>query len=168
MTLAKALGAAQGKNTAKNALTEQGGNSMITVVRIPGKPIAKKRPRFARRGKFVTTYNPQESEEGRWIAMAFDQIKAPIEGPVALRAWFLMPIPKGTSKRKEQQMISGDIQHTKKPDLDNMLKWVKDCLNGIAWHDDAQVVKIVSAKGYSTTPSTLLEIEAFERISEPA
>jgi hypothetical protein len=34
---------------------------------IPGIPIAKKRPRFMRRGKFVQTYNCQESEEGRFM-----------------------------------------------------------------------------------------------------
>jgi Holliday junction resolvase RusA-like endonuclease len=32
------------------------------LITIPGKPIAKKRPRFARRGKFVTTYNDQQTE----------------------------------------------------------------------------------------------------------
>jgi phage terminase large subunit GpA-like protein len=39
---------------------------MMINITIPGPPIAKKRPKFARRGKFVTTYNPQDSEEGRW------------------------------------------------------------------------------------------------------
>jgi hypothetical protein len=40
--------------------------AMITI-EIPGKPIAKKRPRFARIGKFVQTYSDQKTEEGRFL-----------------------------------------------------------------------------------------------------
>lgn len=134
---------------------------MISIT-IPGKPIAKKRPRFARRGKFVTTYNPQESEEGKWITIAMGQISGQLtDGPILLKCWFEMPIPKSTSKTKAAGMVSGDIQHTKKPDLDNLCKWVKDCLNGVAWNDDSQVVKMVAAKGYSQAPRTIVEIWPF-------
>ncbi len=36
---------------------------MLKII-IPGIPIAKHRPRFARRGKKTTTYSDQETEEG--------------------------------------------------------------------------------------------------------
>jgi Holliday junction resolvase RusA-like endonuclease len=29
--------------------------------------------------------------------------------------------------------------HTTKPDLDNLVKGLKDAMTGIAWHDDTQV-----------------------------
>ena len=126
---------------------------------IPGKPIAKKRPRFARRGKFVMTYNDQETEEGRFLWEVKQQYKGkPIEGPVQLHCEFCMYIPKSTSKKKQVEMIMGQIEHTKKPDLDNMIKFVKDCLNGIAWNDDSQVTYLSAVKHYSETPKTVVVI----------
>jgi Holliday junction resolvase RusA-like endonuclease len=130
------------------------------LINIPGVPIAKKRPRFARRGGFVTTYNPQESEEGKWITLAMSQIKEkkPAHIPIVLNIIFVMPIPKSTSKKKADLMREGVIFHTKKPDLDNLIKFVKDCLNGIAWHDDSQVYKIWAEKRYGDNPETNISI----------
>lgn len=129
------------------------------LIIIPGTPIAKKRPRFARRGKFVTTYNPQESEEGKWVTLAMTQVKEmkPAHVPISLKCNFYMPIPKSTSKKKTEMMINGDILHTKKPDLDNLIKFVKDCLNGIAWYDDSQVYEIMAQKRYSEKPETVIQ-----------
>ena len=130
-------------------------------IEIPGKPIAKARPRFARRGKYVTTFNPQESEDGKWVLLAMSQVESRLNGPVVLRCFFEMPIPKSTSGVKTRAMLAGDIQHTKRPDLDNLCKMVKDCLNGLAWNDDSQVVKMIAAKGYSQTPRTVVEVLPF-------
>ena len=129
-------------------------------IRIPGKPIAKKRPRFVRRGKFVGTYNEQETEEGKWILLARDQITEKISKPSAvhLECEFRMPIPKSTSKKKTLEMHIGDIPHIKKPDLDNLIKFVKDCLNNLAWDDDSQVISIEAFKCYSNEPETIIEI----------
>jgi len=44
-------------------------------LKVYGVPIAKKRPRFARRGKFVTTYNDQETEEGKFLLFIREQWK---------------------------------------------------------------------------------------------
>ena len=130
---------------------------MSITITIPGKPIAKKRPKFARRGKFTTTYNPQESEEGKWITLAHQYFpEKPLEGPVVLSADFHMPIPKSTSKKRHAMMLAGEIMHTKKPDTDNMLKFAKDCLNGFAWIDDSQVIECHCRKFYSDTPKTVI------------
>lgn len=124
---------------------------------IPGKPIAKKRPRFARRGKFVTTYNDQETEEGRFILEMKEQLKKsehvfpiPAGIPITLYLRFDMPIPKSMSKKTREN----NPTHTVKPDLDNLVKFCKDCCNGIVWHDDSQVVSITAHKGYGTTTGT--------------
>lgn len=58
-------------------------------------------------------------------------------------------------------MIDGEIKHTKKPDLDNLIKFTKDCLNGVAWHDDSQVVEYGAMKKvYGDEPMTRILIEA--------
>lgn len=117
---------------------------------VMGVPIAKARPKFARRGKFVSTYNPQESEEGMWLTKAMAAMpKAPITGPITLMCEFYFPIPQSWSKKKQKAAASGELYHTKKPDLDNLVKFVKDCLNGVAWLDDAQVMAIFATKHYT-------------------
>jgi Holliday junction resolvase RusA-like endonuclease len=115
-----------------------------TRIIIPGKPIAKKRPRFFRRGSFVGTYNPQETEEGRWLLSARTQLpKEILHGPIALKCLFVFEFPKSFSKKK-----MAEASHITKPDLDNLVKFIKDCLNGEAWRDDSQVVSLVAKKLY--------------------
>ena len=123
---------------------------------IPGAPIAKKRPRFVRRGPYVAAYNPQETEEGRWLLAARGQIAGPVAGPITLRLLFEMPIPASTSNVGRQRMLAGEVSHTKKPDLDNLIKFALDCLNGEAWSDDSQIVSIVAEKRYSAEPKTIV------------
>jgi len=137
---------------------------MITLI-IPGKPIAKKRPRFVTRDRRglplpnVKTINIQETEEGKFLFHVYKQWKKPpIENPIVLILKFLMEIPHSQSKKKINQMISGEIKHTKKPDLDNLIKFTKDCLNGVVWKDDAQVFSLVAEKKYSDRPHTIISI----------
>lgn len=127
------------------------------LITIPGKPIAKKRPRFARRGKFVTTYNDQQTEEGKFIQIMMAQLSghAPISAdtPITMEMAFHMPYPSSMSMKKRK-----DAYHTKKPDLDNMIKFFKDCANGILWHDDSQVMGIKAGKVYADEPKTIAVI----------
>ena len=126
---------------------------------IPGKPIAKKRPRFVRRGKFVGTYNDQETEEGKWLLLAKSQITKKCKGAVSIKCMFYMPIPKNTPKKNIDLIKEGYIvPHAKKPDLDNLIKFVKDCLNEFAWQDDSQVYKIKGLKIYGIDPKTEIKI----------
>jgi len=124
---------------------------------IPGIPIAQARPKFYRRGNFVGTYSPQQTEAGRWLLTARQQIteKIPQGVPIRLRAIFYMPIPKSLSKKKR-----GSLKyHTKKPDTSNLIKFIEDCLNGEAWHDDSQVCEIMTAKLYDETPRTEIVVK---------
>ena len=106
---------------------------------IPIKPVAKGRPRFSR---FGGAYTPQKTRE--FEAAVREAAKAycdkPIEGPVHLSVVFLFDRPK-TVKR---------LSHTVKPDLDNLLKGVSDALNGIWFHDDAQIIQVMLKKAYAT------------------
>ena len=132
---------------------------------IPGIPIAKKRPRFARRGKFVTTYSDQQTEEGRFYLEAKQQIccKALNGTPVHIKLTFEMPRPKshyGTGRNAGKLKPSAPEEHTSKPDLDNLIKFVFDCLNGLAWVDDTQVIGMSAEKIYALDgePKTIIGI----------
>ncbi len=129
------------------------------VITIPGKPISKHRPRFARRGKFTVTYNDQEGEEGKFMWLMKEQWKQePSVNPITLNVIFYMPIPASTPKKILSGMRTEQIKHVKKPDLDNLLKFVKDCGNGVIWKDDSQVFRIIAEKTYSENPRTQIQI----------
>jgi len=137
------------------------------VLEIPGKPIAKKRPRFARKGNFVITYNPQQTEEGRFILNVRQKWKKrPLEDPIRLVLVFEMPIPKSFPASKKKLMKGGWISHTKKPDLDNLIKFVKDCLNGVVYRDDSQIISINAEKKYSDDPKTKILVGWIESLKE--
>jgi len=131
---------------------------------IPGKPIAKARPRFCRRGKSVKTYDVQETEASRFMLLAKEQLNGhqPIEdGPISLTLCFEMPRPKGhygSGRNAHKLKPSAPAHHTSTPDVDNLVKFVKDCLNELAWRDDCQVVSIQALKRYSAEPKTVINI----------
>lgn len=126
-------------------------------ITIPGAPIAKKRPRFYRRGNHVGTYNSQETEEGRFmqmLAMSLPSGWQPLDCPVSMLVSFCMPIPATTSRKKREEMLLGEIKHVKRPDIDNLQKFLKDCCNGLVWRDDSQVFHVEAEKSYSLAPVT--------------
>ena len=128
---------------------------------IKGKPIAKKRPRFARVGRYVKTYNSQETEESRWLWEATHQIDRTYQGPVSMTCDFVFERPKshfGTGRNAEKLKPSAPEHHVQKPDADNCLKFVKDCLNGHAYGDDCQVVTVTARKRWGDTARTEIEM----------
>ncbi len=75
---------------------------------------------------------------------------------LTVRAYF--SIPASWSLKKQRGAAMGEIQHTKRPDLDNVVKAIKDGCNGVAWKDDSQVVSLSARKIYGP-PSVEVEIE---------
>jgi len=133
----------------------------VIEIIIPGKPIAKKRPRFARIGKGVRAYSAQETEEGRFLMHLMQQSKQPLDGPLAVRMHFYVPRPKGhygSGKNTDKLKPSAPALPTTKPDLDNYVKFAWDCCNGVVWRDDAQVVDEYSVKRYSDEPRTVIQV----------
>jgi Holliday junction resolvase RusA-like endonuclease len=128
---------------------------------IPGKPIAKKRPRFARRGKFVVTYDDQETEEGRFMMFLANQWgkSLPISKDRALEITyvFVLPIPKTATKKA---LRAGAI---KRPDLSNYVKFAEDCMLGVILEDDSCIVKSNEEKIYGDKPETRIYIDEIER-----
>lgn len=48
--------------------------------------------------------------------------------------------------------------HCKRPDGDNLEKYVNDCLTGIVWKDDAQISWILRSKTYVDHPTGFIDI----------
>ena len=131
-------------------------------ISIPGQPIAKARPRFARRGKFVSTYSPQATEEGLWILSAREQLKGKtILGALKMDVVFYVERPKSHYGKKGVK-LSAPAHPTGKPDLSNYVKFAEDCLNEcFFWEDDSYIIEINAKKLYSATPRTEIGITSF-------
>ena len=124
---------------------------------IPGDPRGKQRPRFSRRTG--TTYTPTETvayeKEVRALFLKAGGRKN--DGPVALDITAFYKIPKSATRAERERMSAGEPPQ-KKPDLDNIMKIIMDGLNGAAYNDDKQVVKVTAAKEYSEAPRVEVEI----------
>ncbi|MDR0478305.1 MAG: RusA family crossover junction endodeoxyribonuclease [Burkholderiaceae bacterium] len=123
---------------------------------IPGEPVAKGRPRSFVRGGHVGHYTPEKTARyENLVKLAAQQAMAgrsQQQGAVALTVRAYMGIPASWSLRKQKQAALGEITPTKRPDLDNIIKAIKDGCNGVAWRDDAQVVDVRASKRYCLTP----------------
>ena len=123
---------------------------MISFI-IPGKPQPKQRPRVTSHG----TYTPQATVDYErlvgWQCRSVHKGK-PLATALKLTVRVFFKLPKRTVKEK------GD-RHTNRPDLDNIIKSIKDGLNGIAYEDDSQIVKIEATKQWASEDYVIVELE---------
>lgn len=75
----------------------------------------------------------------------------PLSGAVVLEFVAVFPPPKSASKKARAAMLRG-TPHTKRPDLDNLTKQLKDAMTRLQfWRDDRQVVRLACEKRYGET-----------------
>jgi Holliday junction resolvase RusA-like endonuclease len=126
------------------------------VFTVPGTPVAKGRAKFARRGNFVSTYTPKETVQyENLVRLAAQEAMAgadPFDRPIALTVAIYLPIPQSWSKKKQEKARVGAVGATKKPDADNVLKALKDGMNGVVYVDDARITDVTLQKRYATSP----------------
>lgn len=122
---------------------------------VPGEPVGKGRPIFARVGDSVKTCTPRKTQayEER-VRAAYWAAGGPHLGDRALciRIVAYCPIPARVSKARRYAMARGFELPTKKPDCDNILKIICDALNRCAYDDDKQIVSAVVLKKYAEIP----------------
>jgi Holliday junction resolvase RusA-like endonuclease len=128
--------------------------TFIVNFMVEGTPVPKGRPRFARRGKFVSTYSPKTTvdyetkvADAAKLAMGSSE---PLETPVAAYIYITLPVPASYSKKRTKDCLSGLERPTKKSDIDNYCKAIFDGMNGIVFVDDSLVVSLHATKVYGT------------------
>lgn len=89
------------------------------------------------------------------MAQQHRQDGCPFNGPIRVRLVFRMPIPKSIPKRRPSFM-------TKRPDLDKMIRSVKDALTGVLYRDDNQVVCVEAHKTYGEEPGVTITVERID------
>jgi len=131
--------------------------TFMVMYTVYGEPVGKGRPRFAKRGAFVSTYTPLKTktyeDEIRMMAKAAMGSSEPLETPVTVAIYIRVGIPASFSKQKRKDALDNILKPTKKPDLDNIAKCFLDAMNEIVYFDDKQVVNLHVTKVYAETPA---------------
>ena len=129
---------------------------------IYGKPFAKQRPKFSRRGKFVSTYTPKETVSfERTVGMiGSEHFDTPIQGPVRLEVLAIFKPAKSWSKKRRAEAMGQ--WHTQKPDKDNIEKAILDGLNRIAYADDSQVASGGCDKIWGEIEKTIVTVSSLK------
>ena len=72
----------------------------------------------------------------------------PLEGALEAFIYVTFPVPASYSKKRTEACLSGQEKHTKKPDLDNVVKAVLDGMSDIVFLSDSQITSIHATKVY--------------------
>ena len=91
---------------------------------------------------------------------ASEYTSAPISGPVEVEILFLLPISQSIKGRMRRDMVSNYVKHIKKPDLDNLEKFILDTMSGIVYVDDCQVIRKIATKRYAERPRVVVTVQA--------
>ncbi len=152
------------------------GSAARTLVRfsVPGEPVAKARARsvpLMRGGKpvigaggrpVILHHTPDKTVRyENLVKLAAREAmgsRAPSDAALQLTVHAVFTIPASWSQRKRAAAIGTPV--TKRPDLDNVVKAVKDGCNGVVWRDDCQVASLGGTrKVYGEWPRVDIEVE---------
>lgn len=125
-------------------------------------PTPQLRPRVSSRGGYVRVYDPPKVKNFKNLlrSLAVHQYtRPPLLGPLSVSLTFYRPVQKSISQSERERRLSNESKPVVKPDADNYIKATLDALNGILWHDDAQIVKIEAEKKYSDHPKITVSVK---------
>lgn len=156
-----------------NITQEEGDKTKSIEFNVPGTPKGKARPRVvhpaAGRSMAYTAHGTVvyeaicRMEFYRAAGGSYDKPSSDLyfPGMVPLRVTVTVyyQIPASVSKKRRAEMLSGRLRPMKKPDADNVAKIILDALNGVAYHDDAQVVELLVEKRWAELNSARIRIE---------
>lgn len=136
---------------------------MITCFLIPGEPKGKARPRVNTTTR--RAYTPEDTKQyERTVQYSYLNAYPAGQrfhiGPCNVTITACFPVPVSWPRWKKYKALSGEIAPEKKPDADNIAKAVLDALNGIAYKDDSQVVKLTVDKRYAEKGHVAVRIES--------
>ena len=79
-----------------------------------------------------------------------------LDGNLQMRIVAVRMIPESSSAKRKADLRGRPCRS--KPDIDNIIKALCDALNGVAYEDDSQVVKIAAEKIWGDEPHVWVEI----------
>jgi Holliday junction resolvase RusA-like endonuclease len=136
---------------------------------VAGAPVPKGRPRASATPAGIRMHTPKKTatyeRKVKGTAIVAMAGSKPFARPISLNVAIVVPIPASWSKKRQTLAKIGVICATKKPDADNVLKAIKDAMNGVVYLDDAQVVAITMSKQYGVEPRADVEVCEMDRES---
>ena len=132
---------------------------------VPGKPQGKARARICTDKKGHTrSYTPEKTAQyEELIRVMYKQAHGTFQFddkiPLFLSIVAIFPLPKSATKKEKADMTNRVLLPIKIPDTDNIIKIVADALNGVAYRDDAQIVRVEASKFYGEKPRLFIRIE---------
>ena len=123
---------------------------------VPGKVVAKQSTKFARRGKFVTTYTDTDvamyGNLVRLQAMEAMHGQPLLEGAIECVIRVYVQVQSSISKKERALRLSGINMPIVKPDNDNMEKQIFDACQGVVFDKDQAICLNHTLKVYSEIP----------------
>ena len=120
--------------------------------KVDGQPRGKGRPRFARRGAFVSTYTDAKTvayeDTVRQAAKKSMGSSEPLKTALDAFIYLSFAVPLSYSKKRKEACLNGSERHTKKPDIDNVVKAVLDGCDKVIFENDCQIVNLFVTKKY--------------------
>ena len=133
---------------------------------VAGTPVSKGSAKaFVVKGKAVVTQDNAAAQKPwassiSWLAHQAMQGRKPTLGPVEISLIFTMPRLQshyGTGRNSGKVKDGAPVWHTSKPDLDKLVRCVKDALTGVVWKDDSQVASMTQVvKVYGDQPGVTI------------
>lgn len=124
-----------------------------------GEPLSLARHRSTKAG---ITYNPSMKAQRSFLESCQHLIPTtPLVGPLSASLSFHFKRPKAHYRSHQKELIlkeGSDVYHIKRKDIDNLVKFVLDSLNKIAYLDDSQIAVLQCIKLY-TEGESRTEIE---------
>lgn len=109
---------------------------------------------FVMNGRAITTNdNPKNkawANRVSWFAREQKVHDSPWAGPVDLSLVFRMRRPAKMPKGRELPIV--------RPDLDKMVRSVKDALTKVLYNDDCQIVQLLARKEYADQPGVYIQL----------
>ena len=127
----------------------------ITLI-VPVKPNGKQRPRVGKGGHIYSPEDVNGFAERVQVAARMAHVER-AEGPVALTITVHRRIAQNVKGKRREAMLGTFA--VGRPDFYNVAKSVADALNGIAYHDDAQVARGVVNRFWADADEVVISIE---------
>lgn len=121
---------------------------------LEGDPLPLKRPRISQK----RLWDPQK-EHKLVTGITLDKehiLPRLFQGPLMLIVEFLFKFPK-TMPLKQRSKLKNK-PYEKKPDLDNLVKYIADCATAVLYHDDSIITNIQATKKYGDISKTIFTI----------
>ena len=128
----------------------------------------KPQQRHRSNGRFQ--YDPSSKDKKQFLLQAKQFAPAkPITKDIELSITFCYKRPRNHFRSKNKELILKDdapFYKSSKADLDNLVKFVCDALNGIFYKDDSQIVSIYASKVWGAEDYVFVKVSPTNKILE--